>query len=251
MVNFLISTAYIQHLFHTNPNILTIEVWDKVLYARMKKGGGRNKFISKNNLKFILPIYYVEFKECIKQFHPDKFQQTSKKEAYTELSKSIISLRESNEHIFRDGRENALQLISTYEEFTELTSVKFSRLRDRLKNEQFERLLKSLERKLYPAGFDDYSCFDDYEQDSTGWYYKEQSDSINEEASELNDIEKEILERLVQTLHDKVEKERREEKIRKRHWQFSNLKTIKDRQQRISQYLYYRYQRNESDFPWA
>jgi hypothetical protein len=248
MVNFLISTAYIQHLFNSNPNILTIEVWDKVLYARMRKGGGRNKFISKNNLKFILPIYYVEFRECIKQFHPDKFQQTSRTEVYTELSKSIISLRKANDQLFRDGRKNALKLISTYEEFAELTSIKFNRIRDRFKNGQFKRLFKSLERKLCTAGFDDYSCFDDYEQNSTGWYYKEQSNSANVETSKLNDIEKEILERLIQTLHDKVEKERRETKLRQRQWQFTDLKTIKDRQQRIYQYLYYRQERNAYPF---
>jgi hypothetical protein len=52
------SANYISDLIQCNPEIKTIEVWDKVLYARMHKGSGyRNTFVSKRGLTFQFKYY--------------------------------------------------------------------------------------------------------------------------------------------------------------------------------------------------
>ena len=78
----------LQKLIDENPNIQIIEIWDKVLYIRMKKG--RNTFHSKKNITTMNSGIYLnllnfnnDYKQLQRQFHPDINSK------YSEISKGI------------------------------------------------------------------------------------------------------------------------------------------------------------------
>jgi hypothetical protein len=83
----------LQTLIETNPNILLIEIWDKVLYLRMRVG--KNVFHSKKGLTKLSSGIYLnllnfkkDYKDAQQKFHPDR------NEKHIEISKGINQWKE-------------------------------------------------------------------------------------------------------------------------------------------------------------
>ena len=157
MNNSLLTLAYIDYIMTQNPQILFIEVWDRVLYARMRKG--RNKFISKQGLDFCQPIYYKpnEFKSIIKKYHPDTKQSTTKSiselNTYKKLSADIILVRKAMSVGFGERGCNASKYVQSLESFTPFTHILPSQSRD--------ITIQKAEQEILQAGLDDYEPFDE------------------------------------------------------------------------------------------
>lgn len=157
----LISTAYIQSLLESNTNIECIEVWATILYARMKKGCGRNKFISKKGLEFKLPIYYYEsnYIPLTQRYHPDtqsgiKERKICKQRTLTKLQQSINLSRGALAGLFKGRGSSGIRFTINHELFT-----KFTRAKSRTLTNKFVELLG---KQLSKAGYSDHQSFGRY-----------------------------------------------------------------------------------------
>lgn len=114
----------LQKLIDENENIELIEIWDRVLYLRMRKG--RNKFHSKKGITTLKSGIYLnlinfntEYKRLQKRYHPDVNAK------YSEISKGINQwkalLSECNHREF--SRTEFDILVSAFTEDTCLFSV--------------------------------------------------------------------------------------------------------------------------------
>lgn len=124
MNSVLLSTSYIYSLL-LDPDIELIEVWSRVLYARMKKGSGkRNKFISKLGLKYQLPVYYdVPFKKVSRRYHPDRAgKNVSKQRTFTELFQHIGISKSAMERLFAGRRLSGISFTLSNEVFRKFAS---------------------------------------------------------------------------------------------------------------------------------
>ena len=143
--------AYLEHILQDS-NILLIEIWDRVLYARMKKGCGRNRFISKKGIKFNINVYYrqSEFRNIVKQYHPD-ITEKSRQSAATELFKNINSFKEKSKSYLFKRSQDASSYIISLPEFTNFTSTKSNTERDSIR----ERIEEELDSSRFNncAGF--------------------------------------------------------------------------------------------------
>lgn len=158
MKSILLATAYIKELLEANTNILLIEVWDRVLYARKKKGcGERNQFISKKGLEYQLPVYYEEnkYKSVSKEYHPDRVKQTaSKQRIATELFQNISLSRPALSRLFKGRRCHGISFIRRNELFTKFSCS--------IWNKKAAILLGRIESEIHKAGFSDIELFGDY-----------------------------------------------------------------------------------------
>lgn len=198
----LISTAYIKHLLDSNPNIQCIEVWSRVLYARMKKGHGRNKFISKKGLEFSLPVYYYEseYIALSKSYHPDKLsagkKQVQKQSTYTKLIQNINVSRPALSELFKGRRGDGISFTHSNECFTKFSST------SSLKRANI--LVEQIEAELSKAGYCDSELFG-------GYCTNPLDESIQQQLRSINDSEEEEL-WIVQTWVDSLRKQYQEER---------------------------------------
>lgn len=183
----LIETAYIDELFHSDPNIQMIEVWHNVLYARMKKGSGkRNRFISKKGLTYKLPIYYYDeqFVSIAKTYHPDvasrKESKVSKSGSSTSLFQLINISRPALSHLFKGRRADGIRAVRRNACFTEFTLTKSGKRAD--------KLVQQIDWQISEAGYSDDELFGRYCLDPL-------DKQIGESLQLLDDIE-EVLQRI-------------------------------------------------------
>lgn len=147
-----LSLAYIDKLLE-DPDIEIIEVWSRVLYARMKKGcGKRNKFISKRNLEYGYEVYFreQEFKSVSKTYHPD-LAEKSKRSSSEKLQKNINCFHDECTAGLRERSKNAISYIYSLSEFTQLTSTESSAKRASLRDKIYEQVDSA--RLNYGPGF--------------------------------------------------------------------------------------------------
>lgn len=136
-----LSLAYIDKLLEDS-DIEIIEVWSRVLYARMKKGcGKRNKFISKRNLEYSYEVYFreQEFKSVSKTYHPDLAKE-SKRSSREKLQKNINCFHDECTTGLRERSKNAVSYIYSLSEFTQLTSTESSAKRISLRDKIYEQM---------------------------------------------------------------------------------------------------------------
>lgn len=157
----ILTLAYIDEILE-DPTVELIEVWDRVLYVRKKKGCGRNTFKSKAGLEYKLNAYYTtkEFRTISKRYHPDKqnWNDKYKQQNANELFASISVSREQLQiYELYSGADDAKSYIRSLPEFAKLASSKKPNERDSLikaitKHLDSTRLTKSLsedERRKY------------------------------------------------------------------------------------------------------
>lgn len=115
-----LALVYISYLLEDD-NILLLEVWDRVLYARTKEG--RNTFISKKGLEFNEQCYYRadEYKSIVKRYHPDKARrQEPIQKRTTEITRLVNSSRQQMEFLQRSL--DAVNFLTTNQQFRDYTS---------------------------------------------------------------------------------------------------------------------------------
>lgn len=199
MKSILLATAYIRDLLEGNNNILLIEVWDRVLYARKKKGcGERNEFISKKGLEYQLPVYYEEskYKSVSKEYHPDRVKQTvSKQRIATKLFQNISLSRPALSKLFKGRRCDGISFVRRNELF-----AKFSRSSW---NKKAAILLGRIESEIYKAGFSDTELFGNYRNDPL--------DQQMGEHLQFIDDSKEILQGVTTAISNGIEKLKEED----------------------------------------
>lgn len=181
----LIATAYIEELLESNPNIECIEVWANILYARMKKGCGRNKFISKKGLEFQLPVYYYEsnYISLARRYHPDTQTGTSKEKVRkqrisTELQQSINVSREALTWLFKGRGSDGIRFTRNHELFTKLTRTTSSTVA--------AKLVERLGQQLFEAGYSDEESFGRY-------CYDPLDEQVRDYLQPIDDEEKAVL----------------------------------------------------------
>lgn len=148
----ILALAYIENILK-DPNVELIEVWERVLYVRMKQGCGRNTFKTKNGLEFKLYAYYrpEEFKRISKRYHPDLQRSNTTKtindtKDTTELQANIILSREALKDYRDCGRTiAAVSFVHSLKQFVQLASAKT--------REQRDRFIRAISKKLDSAGF--------------------------------------------------------------------------------------------------
>lgn len=118
------SIKNLQNLIDKNPNILLIEIWDRVLYLRMKVG--RNVFHTKKkitNLKSGIYLSLINFKDNYKnaqrKFHPDR------NEKYIKVSQGINKWKEFLSECFKRefSRTEYNTIIATYSNQPSIFSI--------------------------------------------------------------------------------------------------------------------------------
>lgn len=197
----LISTAYIQELLDSDPNIECIEVWARVLYARMKKGCGRNKFISKKGLEFSLPVYYYEsnYISIIKRYHPDTSGQSrsglSKQSTGLELSKNINLSRQPLSRLFTGRRCDGISFVRSHDVFTKFTSTK----QCKKAGELMERLLEHISETRYGDG------------ELFGGYINNPLGKEGEDALKQVDNKEKVLQNIIEAMSNRAEELRKED----------------------------------------
>lgn len=196
----LVATAYIKELFEANSNIECIEVWADILYARMKKGCGRNKFISKKGLEFQLPVYYYEsnYISLIKRYHPDTNRQSSsrvsKSSTGLELSKNINLSRKPLSRLFTGRRRDGISFVRSHDVFIKFTSTKHGK--------KASEFMARLMEDLFKAGYSDGELFGEYINNPMG--------EEGENALKQSDNREEILQDIVKIMFNRAEKLRKE-----------------------------------------
>lgn len=188
-----LALAYIEHIL-LKPGVALIEVWDRVLYVRMKKGCGRNKFMSKRELTYNLPVYYFQenYRNVSKQFHPDcnikrhsadgnksvqssskkgNKSQTTRNKVKTDLQKNINECKQQQWSVnTKDGRSDARSFTRNLQLFTKFTSSKMRCERS--------KLAESINSEIYKARFHNCSFTNGVSENE---YMGSQSDYIIEE----------------------------------------------------------------------
>jgi hypothetical protein len=217
----LISTAYIKELLE-DPSIELIEVWDKILYVRMKQGSGKNKFISKKGLTFNLSVYYYEsnYRKISSRYHPDReTKKISKQRTLTSLCQNINISREAISGLFEGRRSNAINFVRSNEEFTRFTTIE--------SNTKRSKSLEQIDEEIHQAGYDDYELFGEYCSNPL-------QDKVWDD--QLTDDEEKIIQEVMQVW---AESSKRDTKIRRAQtWSIINEHT--NRLERIKTYLSFR-----------
>ena len=198
----LIQTAYIKEILDTNPNIQCIEVWDRVLYARMNKNCGRNTFISKKGLEFNLPVYYneSEYVSLAKRYHPDaqsgaQKRKESKQRTFTKLQQSINVSRPALSELFKGRRYDGINFTRNHALFTQFTLSKSSN--------RTNKLVERIGTELFKAGYSDDELFGRYCSDPLDKQIREHLQTI--------DNQEEILQTFAKTWADTFKKRREED----------------------------------------
>lgn len=170
MNSVLLSTSYIYSLL-LDPDIELIEVWSRVLYARMRKGSGkRNKFISKLGLEYQLPVYYdVPFKKVSRRYHPDRAgKNVSKQRTLTKLFQHIGISRFAMERLFAGRRLSGISFTLSNDVFRQFAS---SSLRSNP-----VVTIQQVDREIQEAGYIDSELFGRYctdpENEQTGEWFQ-------------------------------------------------------------------------------
>lgn len=229
----LIETAYINQLLE-DTSIELIEVWSNILYARMKKGCGKNKFISKKGLTFTLPVYYDEsnYRKISLRYHPDRniTGSVSKQRTYENLSKLINISRETLSRLFKGRRFNAINFVRSNEAFTRFTTTK--------SNKERNRSLEQIDSEICKTGHDDYQLFGEYCRNPfNGLVAHGEEDEGRDQIGNEEEILQEVMRVWVKS------SKRDASNRRSQQWDIINKCTTK--LERIETYLYFRENRLE------